>query len=301
MKKLSFILSSTLALGLLAACGQNAENDTNTNEVNAEAENAEELNENNSNNTDTGNENMNEDDNVSEVNENETNENEAGTAENNEANDADASVEEETNETNETHEADDTAAEENNTEDEANNADPADNNAAEEEESNTNESTNDTEDNTGAEDNQTADEEAAHISPLYLYFADADLLNTYRVNGENEVSNDEAGAMEAMDLWAAGPVEEELYSLLPEGAVVQYVELNGDEATVSLSPEIEDANLGSSGEGMLAEQIAMMMEQFDASTTMILIDGESEGSFLGHMELGRPIEAGSPEDYDLFE
>lgn len=283
MKKVSFILLSTLTLSTLAACGANQINENNTeNNVGGADEVEENLDVLNENNEENNQEEMNEEENSEEADE-ETEEN----------------IDNSANEENENHNEEENSNENTDAPEEDN----ADEEEAAEENADINDSDNDNEENSNheADNEENETEEAADVSPMYLYFADAELMNTYRVASENDVSDNEAGAMEAMELWAAGPTSDELYSLLPEDTFVQYVELDDDEATVSLSPEIENANLGSSGEGMLVEQIAMMMEQFDASSTYILIDGSTEASFLGHVDLEGPVQAGSPEDYDIFE
>lgn len=152
-----------------------------------------------------------------------------------------------------------------------------------------------------ATEEEATEEDVALIQNVSLYFADDQLMNTFRVKTDHSVTDNEAGAKEAMDLWVAGPTEDELISLLPENVQVQSVSFEGDTAHVSFSNEIHDANLGSSGELMLTEQIAMIMAQFGYEQTMILIDEETPNSFLGHMDVSEPIEAKSPEDYELYE
>lgn len=150
--------------------------------------------------------------------------------------------------------------------------------------------------------NDNANEEAAAvIDDVTLYFSDDQLLETYRVSSGVSVNEDETGAFEAMELWAAGPTQDGLYPLLPEGTNVDYVEFHDDTAHVSFSEEINEANLGSSGELMLTEQIALMMEQFGFDQTQILIEGDDAGDFLGHMTLSDPVEAGNPDDYEWYE
>ncbi|PTL38594.1 GerMN domain-containing protein [Alkalicoccus saliphilus] len=273
MKKMSFVLISALTIGGLTACGQGGESpvdentDKNTGGADEVEENLNEINEENNSGGSIGENNNNE----NSENENDTNTNNQEdngnnmSDENNEHNDSNDNSNENSSNTDENYE------EEN---EEVNNASNEEN-ASEEE----------------------ADEEASMVDPLYLYFSDDQLLETLRVEAE-PVTMDESGAEEAMDLWAAGPDDEELYGVFPAEAEVQYVELDGDTANVSLSPEVQNANLGSSGEGLMTEQIAMMMEQFGAAQTMILIDGDETEEFLGHMSLTEPVEADSPEDYD---
>ncbi|QKS70173.1 GerMN domain-containing protein [Paenalkalicoccus suaedae] len=164
-----------------------------------------------------------------------------------------------------------------------------------------NEAVNNEEEEEAVSNDTEANEEAIDVQNVYLYFSDDQLLETYRVETDQLVSMDETGAMEAMALWEAGPSQEGLFGLLPEGASVESVEIDGSTAYVSLSSEVENANLGSSGEAMLTEQIAMMMQQFGATETMLLIEGDEIGEFLGHLDLSTPIQAGNPEDYPVYQ
>ncbi|NJP38718.1 GerMN domain-containing protein [Alkalicoccus luteus] len=268
MRKMRTFVIGAMALSLAAACGVN-EADNNENEADNNVGGANEVEE----NLDELNENT---EGVSNQEENANASNEAD-----DENNAEEDVAEPDSENNENNEEANTGDENESSEEEA----EAENSASNDDEAN----------------EEAADETEAVISPLYLYFSDAELLNNYRVEADNEVSMDEAGAMEAMELWAAGPTHEELYPLLPEGTTVQSVALDDTSAEVSFSPEIEDANLGSSGEMMLLEQIAMMMQQFGAEETSILVDGESAGALLGHTDLDEAVQAGSPEDFQSME
>ncbi|WP_147804442.1 GerMN domain-containing protein [Alkalicoccus halolimnae] len=309
MKRMSFILFSTLTIGALTACGQGEDPNTGndnagSNEVNestenseeaesgnmAEASNSAEENSNTENNSNAQNNESEQDNAENNESENASNNNGAeNEPQNNDSSSEESAEENDSNNTNSDSDAEEASEEESNSEE---------NNASDNSSNNSSNHDNETEENAG--NNAEADEEAALVSPLYLYFSDDQLLTTYKVEADHSVSKDEAGAMEAMELWAAGPSEETLYGLLPEGASVQSVELEDEMAYVSLSPDVKDANLGSTGEGMLTDHIAMMMEQFGASQTMILIDGEETSDFLGHLDLSRPIEADSPDNYEEY-
>jgi hypothetical protein len=307
MKRMSFILFSTLTIGALTACGQGE--DPNTGNNNAGSSN--EVNESTENNEEAESGNMAEASNSAEENSNTENN---SNAQNNETDNDNAEHEESedasnnSNAENDSHN-NDSSSEESTEENDANNTtndsdaeemSEEENNASDNSSANGNSDNHENETEENAGNNAEADEEAALVSPLYLYFSDDQLLTTYKVEADHSVSKDEAGAMEAMELWAAGPSEETLYGLLPEGASVQSVELKDGMAYVSLSADVKDANLGSTGEGMLTDHIAMMMEQFGASQTMILIDGEETSDFLGHLDLSQPIEAGSPDNYEEY-
>lgn len=173
-------------------------------------------------------------------------------------------------------------------------------NEPEVEENTMNDSTNDEADINTAEDENSNTEETTTLDSVTLFFSDDQLLETFRVNSGTSVSMDESGAEEAMNLWLAGPSQDGLVKLLPEGVTVQSVEFKDDVAYVSFSQDIETTNLGSSGELMFTQHVALMMNQFGYNSTMILIDGEEVGELLGHMDLSNPISAQNPEDYELM-
>lgn len=160
------------------------------------------------------------------------------------------------------------------------------------------ETTNTTTEDTNQENGTSEEEEVAMIDSPTLFFSDDQLMEMYRVASDTSVTNDEAGAIEVMELWAAGPTLDGLYPLLPEGTNVEFVEFRDNVARVSFSEELNDANLGSSGHKMLTEQIALMLGQFGYDQTQIMISGEEVGEFQGHMDLSEPIEAGNPDDYE---
>lgn len=147
----------------------------------------------------------------------------------------------------------------------------------------------------------TEDDDVAMVNGVVLYFADYDLMGTYRVETDLNVTADEAGAKQAYELWLAGPTHEDLVSLLPAATKVQSVEFKDGVAYVSFSSDILEANLGSTGELMVTEQIALIAEQFGYSRTQILVDGQVPESFLGHMDVSEPIEAEDPEQIDEME
>lgn len=142
-------------------------------------------------------------------------------------------------------------------------------------------------------------ESAAKIDNVQLFFADDQIMDTYRVETGESVTKDEAGAKQAYELWLAGPTNEDLASLVPENTQIQSVEFINDVAHVSFSEHILNANLGSGGEAMLIDQIALIVQQFGYGKTQILIDGDIPNSFLGHMDVSEPYEAGNPNDYEV--
>ncbi len=140
------------------------------------------------------------------------------------------------------------------------------------------------------------------LSPINLYFSDLDLMNIYRVKVDTELTKDSEGLKEALQLWINGPepTKDGLTSLLPEGVTVQSIENIDDVLHVSFSNELRQANLGSSGESFLIQQITMVIEQFGYNEVFILIDGEIDTEFLGHVGLDQIFTANSPEDYELY-
>lgn len=267
MKKSTLLVSGLSAMLILSACGQGDGDSTpidNTggNELNEENNGSEENQENSEENNEEANE---------ETNDEENPENEANDEENAE-NDA---SNEESNEENE-------PVNEDNTENAGNNDD--ENNAAEEE-----------------ENTEEAAEDVAVIDGVELYFSDDQLMEIYRVQTDVSVTSDENGALEAYQLWASGPDKDSLVSLLPAGTQVQSVSFTDGTAHISFSDAILEANLGSSGELMLTEQIALIAKQFGYDRVQILIEGSVPDIFLGHMEVDEPIEAGNPESYQTMD
>ncbi|UTR08696.1 GerMN domain-containing protein [Evansella sp. LMS18] len=269
MKKSTLLVSGLSAMLILSACGQGDGDSTpidNTggNELNEENNGSEENEENN----EEANEEVNDE---NEVNDEENAENEANDDENAENEAADEEINEENEPVNE------------DTTDNAGNNDE-ENNAAEEE-----------------ENSEEAAEDVAVIDGVELYFSDDQLMEIYRVQTDVSVTADENGALEAYQLWASGPDKNSLVSLLPEGTQVQSVSFTDGTARVSFSDAILEANLGSSGELMLTEQIALIAKQFGYDRVQILIEGSVPDVFLGHMEVDEPIEAGNPESYQTMD
>ncbi|MCT8136534.1 GerMN domain-containing protein [Anaerobacillus sp. CMMVII] len=143
--------------------------------------------------------------------------------------------------------------------------------------------------------------EVAVLDKLNLYFSDDQLMDIYRVEVDLPLSLNEFGLQNALQRWIQGPEHEGLHSLLPEGVVVQSVEDQEGVAYVSFSKELSEANLGSTGEAMLATQITMVVEQFGYEKVFVLIEGEKIDSLLGHLDWNEPfIITSSPEDFELY-
>ncbi|GAA0382270.1 GerMN domain-containing protein [Bacillus horti] len=133
---------------------------------------------------------------------------------------------------------------------------------------------------------------------INLYFSDNDLMNMYSVTREIEAENEEELVKEALHAWMDGPEQEGLQNIMPPDVVVESVTITNGIAEVSFSGEIKNANLGSSGELFLLDQLALIMQQFGADATQVLVEGEIEESLLGHVSTDEPYAAPNPEDYE---
>lgn len=154
-------------------------------------------------------------------------------------------------------------------------------------------------DDEGVKEDELAprDQEEGEELTVTLYFADADLVENYRVQKVITVAEGENPAQAALQAWVKGPEEEGLTGLVPKEVVVEYVEEKDGLVEVSFSKDILNANVGSAGELLIMEQIAMIMEQFGYKETQILVEGEVVETLFGHMSADQPIQAGNPEDF----
>lgn len=138
---------------------------------------------------------------------------------------------------------------------------------------------------------------------ISLYFSDKDLMKIYRIERviDAAVADKETLAKAALEEWIKGPGDEypNLIGIMPPGVIIEYVKDVNGIANVSFSKEIKSANLGSSGEGALIEQLVMVLQQFGFDQTQILVEGNLEESLLGHMTTNKPIKANDPEGYEL--
>lgn len=136
---------------------------------------------------------------------------------------------------------------------------------------------------------------------VVLFYADDQLMDMYRVSTEVEAASSEELPRAALERWMQGPEQEGLVSLVPEGTVIESITFNGDIAHVDFSTELRNANLGSSGELFLVDQVALIMQQFGYESTQILLGGEVVETLLGHVSTGEPVTPSSPEDYEWME
>lgn len=144
---------------------------------------------------------------------------------------------------------------------------------------------------------QDAAENAVKKTVTFLY-ADKELMAMYRVDQEVEAASEEELPLAALKLWLEGPEHEKLQSLVPPDVVIESLEFQDDLAVVSFSSELKNANLGSTGEVYLIDQIAQLMNEFGYGQTQILIEGKKEESILGHISTDVPITPVDPEQYE---
>ncbi|OLO39393.1 hypothetical protein BTR23_10175 [Alkalihalophilus pseudofirmus] len=140
-------------------------------------------------------------------------------------------------------------------------------------------------------------DEKSETHQVILYFSDHDLMGTYRIETEIDVRTGENVAKTALEAWLKGPDHEELTGLIDSEVIIEYVEDVDGIAHVSFSKAIQESNLGSTGELMIAEQLAMIMQQFGFDRTQILVEGRVGETLLGHLYTGDPIVAGDPNSY----
>jgi len=150
----------------------------------------------------------------------------------------------------------------------------------------------------GEDDLAPNEQEEGEEHTVTLYFADTDLMKNYRVHKTVTVKEGENVAQVALQAWVEGPEQEGLTTLIPKEVVVEYVEEKDGIAEVSFSKEILNANVGSAGELLIMEQIAMIMDQFGYRKTQVLVEGEVVETLFGHMSADEPIQAGNPDDFE---
>src|SRR5690606_8180361 len=122
-----------------------------------------------------------------------------------------------------------------------------------------------------------AAEEAAPVKKSVTFvFADNELMGMYRIDKEVEAATEAELPLAALQLWMEGPNHEKLSNLVPPGVVIESLDFQDDLAIVSFSSELKNANLGSSGELYLIDQIAQLMNEFGYGQTQILIEGQKE-------------------------
>ncbi|QQK75205.1 GerMN domain-containing protein [Salicibibacter cibarius] len=144
------------------------------------------------------------------------------------------------------------------------------------------------------EENGAENEDGTATEDIDLLFYDDEALNMYRESHTVSADSTEELPVAAVEEWLNGPESDELTTLLSdEGVHVQYLEDQEGTAHISFSPEITDANFGSSAEIAFLDQVAHIMIQFGYDSTQFLLDGEIEESLLGHIDTSEPY---TPDD-----
>lgn len=136
--------------------------------------------------------------------------------------------------------------------------------------------------------------------PVNLYFSDIELNHIYSVETIVE-GQDEEVFINTLNAWIAGPDHENLTSLIPENVTVQSIEDKDGVAHISFSKEILDANVGSSADYMITQQIALLMKQFGFHSTQILVEGQILESLFGHVSTDEPITPEMENEIQSFE
>lgn len=125
---------------------------------------------------------------------------------------------------------------------------------------------------------------------VMLVFSDANLMEQYKEPRVIKYKKETNLPTIALKAWQNGPQNKNLVTLMPKNVKIQSLKKEGDTAVVSLSQEIKQANLGSSGEQFLLEEMATILSQFGYKNMKVLIDGKEVETILGHMDTTTPIE-----------
>ncbi|QDI92464.1 hypothetical protein EPH95_15715 [Salicibibacter halophilus] len=151
-----------------------------------------------------------------------------------------------------------------------------------------------TEEDGAEEENGMEDEDGTATEEVDLLFYDEEALNMYRETRTVTAESTEELPAAAVEEWLNGPESDELTAILAdEGVEVQYVEDQNGTAHISFSPEVTNANFGSSAEVGFLDQVAHIMAQFGYDSTQFLLDGEIEESLFGHSDTSEPY---TPDD-----
>ncbi len=86
------------------------------------------------------------------------------------------------------------------------------------------------------------------------------------------------------------PAGSGLFCSIPETTRIVGLDIAGDLATVNFSADIQQANVGSSTEGLMLSAIADTLTQFQGiQRVAILVEGKPAGSLGGHIEITGPL------------
>ncbi|BAU27919.1 sporulation and spore germination protein [Aneurinibacillus soli] len=136
-----------------------------------------------------------------------------------------------------------------------------------------------------------SDKLAVQKKHVELIFSDDNLMTQYKETHSISYEKEEDLPLLALKAWQKGPKSHKLVNLLPANVEIQSVKKDGNTAIVSLSSNVKQAaNLGSTGEQFLMEQIATIMNQFGFKNTKIVLDGQATDTLLGHMDASTPTD-----------
>lgn len=136
-----------------------------------------------------------------------------------------------------------------------------------------------------------SDKPAVQKKDVELIFSDDNLMTEYKETHTISYEKKADLPLLALKAWQNGPKSQKLVSLLPASVEIQSVKKDGHTAIVSLSSNVKQAaNLGSTGEQFLMEQIATIMSQFGFKNTKIVLNGKETDTILGHMDASTPID-----------
>lgn len=132
-----------------------------------------------------------------------------------------------------------------------------------------------------------------------LYFADQELMALYKVERDIEVKEETDLAEAALNEWIQGPEEDSLQGIVPDTTTVKELNIEGDLATVNFSSDIQKANVGSSGELFLLDQLALILQQFDVKQVQILVEDEKVETLFGHIKVDEPYVYQESSSYEI--
>ncbi|WCN39318.1 GerMN domain-containing protein [Aneurinibacillus uraniidurans] len=136
-----------------------------------------------------------------------------------------------------------------------------------------------------------SDKPTVQKKTVELVFSDDNLMTEYKETHTISYEKKDDLPLLALKAWQNGPKSKKLVSLLPASVEIQSVKKDGHTAIVSLSSNVKQAaNLGSTGEQFLMEQIATIMSQFGFKNAKIVLDGKETDTILGHMDASTPID-----------
>lgn len=132
-----------------------------------------------------------------------------------------------------------------------------------------------------------------------LYFSDTDLMDLYKVEEELTAETESDLPLAALESWIKGPESDQIKGLIPETTKVNSLEIEDSLATVDFSSDLKEANVGSTGELFILDQISLILKQFGVDQVQILVDGETVDSLFGHIKTDKPYELSENSSYQI--